>query len=438
MNWKLRCAFCLMFALPMLAGLFLAGCGSEAESSQNTSKKAPLVEVVSASQGEISKDIDITGKIVATREIKVQATVEGPVGFSPWREGDQVEKGEKLIEIDRPLYRAELKESEANLKVAESRLADLKAGTRPEEIAQTEQNVKYLQECADFARKNLERVQELAAKGGVSGEELEKARLSFIECHTNLVSAREKLSQLKTGPTQTDIQVQEAEVEKARATLEKARAKLAETRIQAPFDGIITKVYVHPGDLATPQDPLLEMLDPASLVVRFSVSETLMPEIQPGMKATVRLDAYSGRDFQEPCYNQGCDVKIARIYPEINTDSGTVPVEAELTAPHNLMPGMFARISLPVQTAREAVLIPASALLSTSGDQEAVFVVQEGKAERREIRIGLEQGSRVQVLEGLKPGEKVVVAGMNSITDGTAVRIEKAESVQKQSGDQEQ
>ncbi|MDZ7761595.1 MAG: efflux RND transporter periplasmic adaptor subunit [Desulfovermiculus sp.] len=436
MNCQLPCKFFLVLALPLLAALLLAGCGSEAESSEDKSKKSPLVEVVSASQGKISKDIDITGKIVATRDIKIQATVEGPVGFSPWREGDPVEKGEKLIEIDRPLYRAELKEAEATLAVAESKLADFKAGTRPEEIAQTEQNVEYLQECADFARKNLERVRELAEKGGVSGEELEKARVSFIECHTNLVSAREKLSMLKTGPTQTEIQVQEAEVEKARATLDKARAKLSETRIQAPFDGIITKVYVQPGDLATPQAPLLEMLDPASLVVRFSVSETLIPDIKPGMQATVRLDAYSSRDFQEPCYNQGCEVKIARIYPELNPDSGTVPVEAELTAPHNLMPGMFARISLPVQTELEAVLIPANALLSTSGDREAVFVVSDGKAERREIRIGLEQGSRVQVLEGLKPGEKVVVAGMNSITDGTAVRTEEAKtSEQKQEQD---
>ncbi|MBS0013873.1 MAG: efflux RND transporter periplasmic adaptor subunit [Desulfobacterales bacterium] len=413
--------------LMLAAGLFLAGCGSEAASSEDKSKKSPLVEVVSASQGEISKDIDITGEIVATREIRIQATVEGPVGFSPWREGDRVKKGEKLIEIDRPLYRSEVKEAEANLAVAESKLADLKAGTRPEEIAQTEQNVEYLQECAAFARKNLERVQELAEKGGVSGEALEKARLSFIECHTNLVSTREKLSKLKTGPTQTELAVQEAEVKKAEAALAKARAKLDETRIYAPFDGTITKVYVHPGDLATPQAPLLEMLDRSSLAVRFSVSERLISDIKPGMKAGIRLDAYSGRDF---------DAKIVRIYPELNRQSGTVPVEAEMTAPRELMPGMFARVSLSVQTAREAVLIPANALLSTSGDREAVFVVSDGKAEQREIRIGLEQGSRVQVLEGLKPGEKVVVAGMNSITDGTAVHTEEAKiSEQKQEQD---
>ncbi|MBS0013135.1 MAG: efflux RND transporter periplasmic adaptor subunit, partial [Desulfobacterales bacterium] len=141
----------------------------------------------------------------------------------------------------------------------------------------------------------------------------------------------------------------------------------------------------------------------------------------------IRLDAYSGRDF---------DAKIVRIYPELNRQSGTVPVEAELTAPRKLMPGMFARVLLPVQTADKAVIIPASALLSTPGGREAVFVVSDGKAEQREIRIGIEQGSRVQVLEGLKPGEKVVVAGMNSLKNGTAVRIAEArDSASKHSQD---
>lgn len=235
------------------------------------------MEVATASEGEISRQIDVTGEITATREIKIQATVEGPVGFSPWREGDRVEKGEKLIQIDRPLYSAEVEEAEADLAVAESRLADLKAGTRPEEIAQAEQNVKYLRECAEFSRKNLERVRQLAQKGGVSGEELEKVQVSYTECSTNLASAREKLTMLKAGPTQTELAVQQAGVKKAEAALAKARAKFAETRIDAPFAGTITRVHVHPGDLAKPGAELLEMLDRNSFVVRFTVAEGLYP-----------------------------------------------------------------------------------------------------------------------------------------------------------------
>ncbi|MDZ7832052.1 MAG: efflux RND transporter periplasmic adaptor subunit [Desulfobacterales bacterium] len=416
--------------LPVLwAVVFFIGCASEAssgkENNENKEKKAPLVETVTAQKQTISRTVEVTGDTVATNKITIRATVEGPVGFCPWREGDRVEKNEKLIEIDRPLYSAELKEAEANLAVAESKLADLKAGARPEEIAQAEQNVRYLEECAEFSRKNLERVRELAEKGGVSGEELEKAQVSYTECQTNLISAREKLSMLKTGPTQTELAVQEAEVKKAEAALAKARAKLDETRIYAPFDGIITKVSVHPGDLATPQAALLDMLDRTSLVVRFSVSEALISVIKPGMKATIRLDAYAGRDFE---------AQISRIYPELDRRTGTVPVEAELTDPPKLMPGMFARVLLPVQTANEAIVIPASALLSTSGDREAVFVVSDGKAMRREIRLGLEQGSRIQVIEGLEPGEKVVAAGMNNLRNGAAVRIAETQDSEKKNG----
>lgn len=145
------------------------------------------------------------------------------------------------------------------------------------------------------------------------------------------------------------------------------------------------------------------------------------------MTATVRLDAYSGDEFK---------AKITRIYPKLNRQSGTVPVKAELTNPPELMHGMFVRVLLPVQSVNHAVIIPDSALLSSSDGQEAVFVINDGKAVRREIRLGIDQGSRVQVVDGLKPGEQVVVAGMNSLSDGTAVRIEKAETGQKQTGGQ--
>lgn len=427
---KMICRKHLSLLLMMPAILLFAGCGSEATSGPDKkTKKAPLVKVAAAGKGKIARQIELTGEIAATREITIQATVEGPVGFCPWREGDRVEKGEKLIEIDRPLYSAEVREAEANLAVAESRLADLKAGARPEEIAQATQNVKYLQECAQFSRKNLERVRELAQKGGVSGEELEKAQVSYTECSSNLISAREKLAMLKAGPTKTEVAVQKAEVKKAEAALAKARAKFAETRIHAPFAGTITRVHVHPGDLAKPGAELLEMLDRNSFVVRFTVAEGVISDIKPGMTATVRLDAYSGGDFE---------AEIVRIFPELNRQSGTVPVEAELTDPPELMPGMFSRVLLPVQTAEDAVIIPDSALLSTSGSHEAVFVVQDGRAVRRKIRLGIEQGSRIQVVEGIKAGEQVVVAGMNSLSDGVAVRIEKAETGPKQTSGQEQ
>jgi membrane fusion protein (multidrug efflux system) len=403
-------------AVALAAGL-LGGCGGNDSSEQGKAKKPPLVNAEPASKGTVAQQIDATGEVVATNAVTIQATVEGPIAFCPWREGDRVsEPGQKLIEIDRSLYRQEMQAAEAALAVAKAKLADLKAGARPEEIAQAKEAVKELEECTTFARSDLERIQKLVDSGAVPGETVEKAHVTFIKCQTQLVSAKEKLSMLQAGPTETAIAVQEALVQEAAAKLAVARAKLAECVILAPFAGIVTKVHVRPGDLATVRAPLLEMMETSSLVVRFAVPESQASAVRQGVDASVRLDAYPGRTFQ---------AKIARVYPQLDSATRTRTVEGSVTDPPELVPGMFARVSVAVHLVEDAVIVPDSAILTLPSGDKIAFVIVDGKAALRRVTIGIEQDRRVQVTDGIQPGELVVVAGNEDLKDGMEVRTGK-------------
>ncbi len=408
-----------LFTLLILASavLLLTGCGAK-EKTASKPKKLPRVRTVAAEKTRLVDYLTTTGDVIATNAVTLRATVEGQIGCCPWREGDRVEQaGQKLIEIERPLYRQELLATEAALAVAQAKLDDLKAGARPEEIAQAKESVRHLNDCTLFAKADLDRIKRLVTSGSLPGEAVEKARVGYVKCQTQYMAAKENLAMLVAGPTKTEIAVLQTAVKQAAAQRDISQAKLDECLLTAPFAGIITQVYVRPGDLATPRAPLLKMMDPTSLVVRFALPETRTANIRKGAKAIIRLDAYSGKTFQ---------ATVERIYPRLERDTRTRLVEAKILDPVDLVPGLFARVSVVVRTADNAIAIPDEAIVTTPRGDKIVFVVRDGKASLRTVTLGLQQGQRVQVLKGIAAGEQVVISGNLGLKDGMAVQQAKA------------
>jgi multidrug efflux pump subunit AcrA (membrane-fusion protein) len=412
-----RLCFLSLIVLAATA-LLLGGCGKKETAGVAEGKKGvPLVNVLPAKPERISRLLNLTGEVVATNTVWISAMLDGPISFCPWREGDRVEDLQKpLIEISRPVYRQEVKASEAALAVADAKLADLLAGSRPEEIAQARETVKQFEESAAFAKADMERTAKLVSSGSLKAEDLEKARVEYTKYQTGLTSAKERLSMLEAGPTETEINLQKASVEEARAKLELAKAKEAESVIFPPFQGVITKVLVRPGDMAVPKMQLLQLMDTSSLRVRFMVPEKQSPLVAQGSPATVEFDAHPGRRF---------NAVISRVYPELDTRTRTRTAEAQVKEEVQLVPGMFARVSVAVETAEDAMVVPDAAVLTNPRGDKVVFVVVDGKASARTVKTGIEQGRRVQILEGILPGDRVVVAGNQNLKDGVAVRLPK-------------
>jgi multidrug resistance efflux pump len=399
----------------------MAGCNSK-KNVQGKTKKPKRVKVIAAEKTRMVEILETTGDVIAANTVIMKATVEGPISFCPWREGDRIEKaGQKIIEIDRPLYRQEAVAAEAVLAVAKAKLDDLKAGARPEEIAQAKESVRHFDDCTDFAKANLGRVATLVKSGSLSAESVEKARVDHIKCQTQLKSAREKLAMMEAGPTKTEIAVLQAEVDEAAAKLALARAKLDECQLKAPFAGIITQVFVRPGDLATPRASLLKMMDPLSLVIRAGLPENCSANISEGTEVTVRLDAYPQKIFR---------AEIERVYPRLEWNSRTRMIEAKIIDPVDLLPRMFARLSVQGRTADDAVVVPDGAIVTTPRGDNVVFVIQQGKAIRRKVKIGLEQGKRIQIIDGVKAGEMVVIEGNLNLKNGASVQMGKKSSVE--------
>ena len=394
----------------------LAGCHREDQAEQTkNSPTAIKVKTTVVQLRDMARIVDLTGEVVAGNSVTISATVEGPIAYCPWREGDQVATaGDTLILIDRAMYHAEVQASKAALSVAEAKLADLKAGVRPEEIAQARELVRKLEEATTFAQIDLERIMTLVVKQGLPGEALEKAKVALVDQQSQLESARQRLKMLESGPTRTQIAVAEAAVLEASAKLKMAQARQSECRLTAPFAGIISKVHVRPGDLATAKLPLMEMFDPQSLVIRFAVPEAIAAELQEGMPVSLSFDALPGRSVTG---------KLIRVYPELERRMRTRTVEAISDQPVTLVPGMFSRVRLMLASAKGVPTIPAEAIMLPADHEQAIFVVKDGKAHRQSIQTGISENGWVQVLDGTAPGDQVIVGGLGRIKDGMPVTV---------------
>ncbi len=204
-----------------------------------------------------------------------------------------------------------------------------------------------------------------------------------------------------------------AAYEKVRALLIKAEETAQDYIIKAPWAGVVSRVNVKEGEFVAPRAVLLEFYDPASLVIRASIPEKHAAEVTAGMGVDVRLDAYPDKVIPG---------RIERVYPYLDPRLRTRTVEIALDKSVNLLPGMFARLTLSLTDAEQVLVLPLEALVGKPKGQ-VVFVFEDGKAMARRVKTGIEADNRIEIITGIQPGDKVIVAGNEKLKDGADVRL---------------
>ncbi len=200
----------------------------------------------------------------------------------------------------------------------------------------------------------------------------------------------------------------------AQAALQLAEAKFAKMEIRAPFSGVIGLRVVSIGDYVKEGADLVNLESIDTLKVDFRVPETYLKQVKVGQSLAVTLDAIPGKTFNG---------KLFAVNPLFDTAGRSIVIRAVVgNTDTALRPGMFARVRLFTQDAKDATVVPETALVP-SGDEQYVFRVVDGKAVRTKVSIGQRRDGVVEVLQGLDPDAMVVTAGQPKIRDGTAVTV---------------
>jgi membrane fusion protein (multidrug efflux system) len=198
------------------------------------------------------------------------------------------------------------------------------------------------------------------------------------------------------------------------AQYDRARLELSYTEIRAPIPGVVSARYIKVGNTINPSDKTFRVTDLDPLIAYVHIPEKEFPKLAPKQTAEVVVDALGGTKFAGT---------IARISPTVDPQTGTFRAQLEIPDPtRRLKPGMFARVNIVYERRENALQLPRNAMLDADGEQ-SVFVIVNGKAEQRHIRTGLTNSGMVEVLEGLKGDEQVVVVGQAGLKTGTAVKV---------------
>ncbi len=204
----------------------------------------------------------------------------------------------------------------------------------------------------------------------------------------------------------------EAQLEADDAALQLSRARLDKTRILAPFDGVIGLRAISVGDFVDVGQVLVTLVDIDLLKVDFRVGEIYLPDVTAGQSISVKVDAFPAQQFNGTVY---------AIEPEVDVNGRAVVIRAHLPNGENkLRPGLFSRVSLIVDSNAQAMLVPEGAIVP-QGDQHFIYRVVDDRAVLTEIQIGKRKDTRVEIRNGLSPGDIVVVAGQLKLRDGLAV-----------------
>ncbi len=262
---------------------------------------------------------------------------------------------------------------------------------------------------------------------------LEKARAALSQASTQLATARKDFSRYEKLYNEKVISGQQYDHAKGQAEVAEAGERLARKQLaeaaaglnqlsvlmgyhvlRAPISGVIAARFIDPGDTSSAEKAAFLINRQDFLKVQGAVPEAAFAKLRVGQEGTVNLDALGGKTFR---------AKVVRLSPAIDPATRTGQAQLLLKSEDGMKPGMYARVELEVGE-HQGLSIPREAVGTLPGTGEKrVFLERDGKAETRTIRIGAEEGDRVEVIEGLASGEAVIVTQSARIGEGTAVEV---------------
>jgi membrane fusion protein (multidrug efflux system) len=200
----------------------------------------------------------------------------------------------------------------------------------------------------------------------------------------------------------------------AEASLAQLKTRLDFTKVLSPLDGVVTQRFVRDGDIVGAQAALFTVADVSTLVTLLPVSELEVPMLRTGATVPVQVDALQAT----------VNGRIRRIFPAADSTNRLVPVEVAIpgNAVAGLRPGYTVRATLRLDERQNVLMIPSRAVVGAQGAQ-SVFVIKNGRAERRRVRVGTDIDGRTEVVEGVAFGDSVITTGNALLRDGASVRV---------------
>jgi HlyD family secretion protein len=367
------------------------------------------------------------GYVIARTQVEVGSKTIGRVVSLESNGGDFVRQGQIVARLDDSEIQAQLRQGQATLAGAKARLAEVLAGSRPQEINRASADTDRLAADMKNAERAYQRSTELARAGVIAQQELEDSRARYEMAVAAHRSSQESLKLTRVGARSEEIQGARADVSKAEAELAIVQAQVENTLIRAPISGTVLERYVEVGEMVTTgftsdrgaKQALLTIADLKDLQVEMDVSEADIAKVQLQQPVRVVPDAYADHAYEGV---------VDYVGSAADRQKATVKVKVRVLGPDGfLRPNLGAKVTFyprDAQVSKEpvaAIRIPKAALFTRDG-QTNLFVAKDQKAVVQRVTVGREVDGEVEILDGLSEGETVIIDG--GVSEGEKITIQ--------------
>jgi HlyD family secretion protein len=382
---------------------------------QQARQEAAKAKTVAASRRDVQLKVTAGGTVYPLRSANISPKSFGRVAAVYVREGERVRKGQLLAQIDDSNLQGQLLQAQGQLAAARAAYDKARVGFRSEEINQAAASLSDAEAALSVAENNFSQDQALFQQGAISERVFENSRGQRERAQAQVESVRQALQLRQRGNRPEDIAYARAQVIVAQGAIQTIRAQIDDTRLRAPFDGVVTRVYSDPGTIVSPTTPRLSLDSTVAsavlnlageLIVKTNVAEADIVRVRPGQPVLVRADAYPGRTFRG---------QVREVAPQSTVVQNVTSFEVKVsltdpTAAGSLRAGMSVDAEFQVGQVPQALLIPTVAIVRKANDTGVYTKDPQGRPEFRTVRTGINTGTQTQILSGLKPDEQVFLS----------------------------
>ncbi len=394
----------------------LSGCSSEKPDAE----PSVGVQVSAVEKTSIERVVTAQAILYPRQQASIVPKVSAPVQKFLVKRGDRVGAGQLLAVLENRDLSAAAQDTKGAYDQAQASYETTTAAGLPEEMRKAEADAQQSQQTLDAQEKVFESRQQLFEQGALPRKELDQSQVDLTQARNQNEIAKKHLEALRAIGKAQELKAAKGQLESAQGKYLGAEAQLSYSQIRSPIQGVITDRPLYPGEMAAAGTPLLTVMDISSVIAKAHIPQADAALLHVGNKGTITV----------PGIEKPADGKVTVVSPALDANSTTVEVWFECKNPkQELKPGTSVQLSVTAQTIADALVIPASAVLTaTDGTTSVMQAGADGRAHKKTVKVGVRSGDDVQVIEGTAAGDMVVSSGAYGLPDNTKITIEKPEA----------
>src|SRR5258708_4785539 len=374
------------------------------------------VQVVPVEKTTIQHVIKTQAILFPRQQAAIVSKISAPVQKFLIKRGSVVHKGQLLAVLENRDLSAAAQENKGAFSQAEATYATTTAAGLPEEMQKAEAEAQQTKQALDAQEKVFQSRQQLYQEGALPRKELDQSQVEVVQARNQFAIAKRHLDTLQAIGKQQELKAAAGQLESAKGKYLGAEAQLSYSEIRSPIDGVITDRPLYPGEMAAAGTAIVTVMDISSVIAKAHIPQADAALLKVGDKGTIAV----------PGLDEPVEGKITVVSPALDPNSTTVEVWLEAKNPkQQLKPGTSVQISLTAKTGKDALDVPAAAVVTAADWTTAVMVVgSDGRAHQKAVKLGIRENDDVQIVEGVNEGDKVVTVGAYGLPDNTRVKLE--------------